>query len=347
MKGEGPINSVLLHLGMNMWDDYALSPDDPTGETVGPGGKRVPRYRNFVRTRDDLWRECVDRAAASGCNAVFIDLGEACAYPSHPELAVKGTWGVDKMRAELARMRSLGLEPLPKLNFSACHDAWLKDYNRMLSTSAYYQVVADLIRDVCEIFDHPRLFHIGCDEEMAIAQGNCYQMVMRQGELWWHDVNYTIGCVEKCGARAVVWADACWTGRDAYMKRMSKGVLQSNWYYYNDFSEAKQKWDSEFEKKGGWGESKNGVAAFLALEEEGFDQLPCGSNWWGDPGSIAALVKFCRERIAPERLKGFCIAPWGSCEPDEPGNKRVSRIYEALDDFKAVLSTKPQNHPTP
>ena len=41
------------------------------------------------------------------------------------------------MRKELDRMRALGLEPLPKLNFSTCHDAWLKDYHRMISTPQY------------------------------------------------------------------------------------------------------------------------------------------------------------------------------------------------------------------
>jgi hypothetical protein len=44
-------------------------------------------------------------------------------YPSHPELAVKGSWSPEKMKSELARLRALGLEPIPKRNFSASHDA--------------------------------------------------------------------------------------------------------------------------------------------------------------------------------------------------------------------------------
>ncbi len=79
----------------------------------------------------------MDHAAEEGLTTVFMDLGEGMAYPSHPELAVPGTWSVEKMQKELARMRSLGLEPLPKLNFSTCHDAWLKDYHRMISTPQY------------------------------------------------------------------------------------------------------------------------------------------------------------------------------------------------------------------
>ena len=343
---EKMLKSVLLHLGMNMWDDYM---DDPDGfarsdaelaahpNPVGPGGKRPVRYRSYVRTHGELWRKAVDHAAACGCNAVFVDLGEACAYPSHPELAVTGTWSVGKVRAELARMRTLGLEPLPKLNFSSCHDGWLKDYGRMLSTPEYYKVVSDVIRDVAEIFDRPRLFHIGYDEEMPAAAYNNFHMTIRQGDLWWHDVNYTIGCVEKQGARPVMWADAMWVGRAEYVRRMSREVLQSNWYYHNDFSERKRKWDSEFEKKGGWGEGKNGVPAFLELEKAGFDQLPCGSDWWGEEGSIEGLIRFCREQIAPERLKGFCLAPWGSCTPDTPEEKNIGRVMTSLSTYGTAL----------
>ena len=54
-------------------------------------------------------------------NMVVIDLGEAIQYQSHPELAVKGSWPVEKFRKELARLRGMGLEPIPKLNFSTTH----------------------------------------------------------------------------------------------------------------------------------------------------------------------------------------------------------------------------------
>ena len=28
----------------------------------------------------------------------------------------------------------MGLEVIPKMNFSTCHDSWLKNYQRMVST---------------------------------------------------------------------------------------------------------------------------------------------------------------------------------------------------------------------
>ena len=45
---------------------------------------------------------------------------------------MKGSWEPDRFREELRRLRGLGIEPIPKLNFSGCHDLWLKDYSRIL-----------------------------------------------------------------------------------------------------------------------------------------------------------------------------------------------------------------------
>ena len=123
MKNDTMIRSVLLHLGTNMWDDFLNGPNDwaksPEEEKIRPNpfgpdsrGKRS-RYHSYLKCDDAVWKEAVDRCAAGGMNAVFIDLGDAVAFPSHPELAVKGTWSVEKMRKELARIRSLGMEPLP------------------------------------------------------------------------------------------------------------------------------------------------------------------------------------------------------------------------------------------
>ncbi len=58
----------------------------------------------------------------------------------------------------------MGIEPIPKLNFSAAHDAWLKDYSRMVSTLGYYEVCRNPDPGVRLLFD-TRFFHLGMDEE--------------------------------------------------------------------------------------------------------------------------------------------------------------------------------------
>ncbi|MBP5620508.1 MAG: hypothetical protein J6X44_00690, partial [Thermoguttaceae bacterium] len=138
--------SVLLHLGRNMWGDTPRAYTPPVDKFT---------------CDEKLWIELTEKSAASGLNMIVIDLGEAVKYQTHPELAVEGAWSVDQLRADLERMRKIGLEPIPKLNFSSCHDFWLGDYARMLSTPTYYKVCADLIKEVTELFDHPRFFHLG------------------------------------------------------------------------------------------------------------------------------------------------------------------------------------------
>ena len=168
------IRGVLLHMGMNMWGEW-LAPGEPKVE-----GRRYTRDEIYFS--EDIWNRTVDHAKKRHYNMVVMDLGEFVAYPSHPELAVKGSWSPDRMRAEVRRLRNMGLEPIPKLNLSATHDQWLKQYHRMVSTDLYYRVCFDVIKDVCEIFETPRFMHIGFDEEQLEYQWESVHVNCRQHE---------------------------------------------------------------------------------------------------------------------------------------------------------------------
>ena len=187
----------------------------------------------------------------------------------------------------------MGLEPIPKLNFSAGHDVWLKEYERQVSTPIYYQVCADLIREVCAIFDQPRFFHLGYDEETAKQQAKYSMATIRQGELWWHDFLFFVKQVEAQGVRPWIWSDYYWNHPEEFLQRMPKSVLQSNWYYGVEFEPEKLEY----------------VKAYLDLDQAGFEQIPTGSNWASDE-NFSGTVSFCRQHLAPERLKGFLLAPW-------------------------------------
>ena len=158
---EDFIWAALLHMGTNMWLDNVPKECPPfKGEQL-----KLVCAMDHVRFDERVWRVLTDHMVEVGMNMVVIDLGEAIKYPSHPELWVNGSWDIERFRKELQRLRAMGLEPIPKMNFSTSHDTWLKDYARMVSTPDYYKVCADLIRDVAEIFDHPRFLHLGYDEE--------------------------------------------------------------------------------------------------------------------------------------------------------------------------------------
>ena len=124
------------------------------------------------RRRDDslafdfsLWKEMTEKMAAGRLNVLVIDLGEALVYPSHPELRVKGSWEPERMREEIARLKRLGIMAVPKLNFSTCHDAWLGEYGRMVSTPEYYGVCADLIH-----VNRLKRFYQNCAKKFPASQ---------------------------------------------------------------------------------------------------------------------------------------------------------------------------------
>lgn len=293
---QGEIRAMLMHLGWNMWSDIPVTQWGPfKGDEL-----KIVCAADHVRTDMRVWRTVTEQMAADGYNMIVIDLGEACFYPSHPELAVKGTFSVEEMRKELNRLRKLGLEPIPKLNFSAAHDTWLKEYERMVSTSKYYSVCADIIHDVCEIFENPRYLHLGYDEETDRHQRRYAYSIVRKGDLWWHDFRFFVDTVEKNGSQAWIWSDFIWHHKKEFISKMPKSVLQSNWYYSKSF---------DLNDPVPEGYETFGHHAYLELEKAGFDQIPCGSNWSCEE-NFPSTVAFARKHIAPSRLKGFLNAPW-------------------------------------
>jgi hypothetical protein len=245
-----------------------------------------------LRFDQSLWDVLLQRMAEAGMNMVVLDLGDAVRYESHPEIAVQGAWSVAQLKRELAKARALGLEVIPKLNFSTCHDAWLGPYARMVSTDTYYQVCKDLIDEVIALFDHPRLFHLGMDEENFATQEHYAYALVRQYDLWWHDLYYLVEQVERSGVRGWVWSDYAWNHPDLFFKKMSRNVVQSNWYYGIDF-----------------GPGVAEARTYHELEAHGYDQIPTGSNWSSDE-NFGRTVNYCREHIAPQRLMGFMQTIW-------------------------------------
>ena len=285
--------SYLVHFGVNSWKDVPLETQDPNM----PEKWLTRCCADHVRFDEPSWQRLSKGLQEAGCNQIIIDLAEIVVYPSHPELAVKGSWSVERLRKELERLRSMGFEVIPKMNFSACHDTWLKDYHRMVSTKKYYQVCEDLIKDAVEIFDHPRFFHLGYDEETASHQAKHLFAVCRQGDLWWHDFLWFAKVTEKTGCRPWIWSDYVWNHKDEFLNRMPKSVLQSNWYYGAKFNPAEM------------GDRSKYVEAYEWLDKAGFEQVPTGSNFSCDT-NFAGTVKFCDEKCHKELLKGYMMAPW-------------------------------------
>ena len=140
------------------------------------------------------------------------------------------------------------------------------------------------------LFDRPRLFHIGYDEETYGPQAQYAMVIMRQFDLWWHDLEFTCDCVRKAGCRPWMWSDMFWNKHDQ-IARLPKDVLQSNWYYGTAF-----------------GPDIKEALTYNKLAEHGLEQVPTFSNWANNE-SAALTVKYIREAQLP-KVAGFLMTPW-------------------------------------
>lgn len=279
--------TYLLHLGYNLW------------------AENHPHYSDELICEDEAWSQITEHAATAGVNAIVVDLADGVRYDSHPEIAVHGAWSTARLKDELDRLRHLGLQPIPKLNFSACHDLWLKQYSRMVSTETYYRICSELIAEVAELFDQPTLFHLGMDEELAEYQPTHQHVVVRQHDLWWHDLQFLINAVEETGSRPWIWSDTIWTQRDEFHKNMPRNIMQSNWYYRSaDTFTIPEGPRPTLIPRG-----NQGHLAYLDLAEHGFEQIPCGSNYL-HANNFPATVEFAINNIPRNQIRGFLMAPW-------------------------------------
>lgn len=254
-----------------------------------------PGFNECNGVDEEVWDETIKFIAERGFNTCVIDLGDAVIYDSHPEIAAPDAWSKELLKKKLGEMRELGIEPIPKLNFSTCHSAWMKEYRRMTSSPIYYQFCSDLIAEVCELFDHPRLFHLGMDEETANNQVFREMIIVRHEKLWWHDLFFLFGECEKHGARPWIWADYFWEHPDIFAERMPKSVLISNWFY------------GHFQEYTNW--NKPMVEAYEGLNKHGFEQVPCSSTWSIQTNPYEQMMH-SKKVISDDLLKGYLTVPW-------------------------------------
>ena len=309
VNGSSEIKAVLLHLGHNMWCDY-LPQDMDNGLLADHKPDTV------LRSKEDLWRRAIDRMVEQKMNMLVIDIGEALIYPSHPELAIEGSWTPEKMQEEIRRLKDLGIEAIPKLNFSTTHNGWLKHYRRMVSTKEYYRVCEDVIRDTGEIFGTPRFFHIGYDEETMGHQGGWgrYEyIVVRRGALYWRDFLRCVDTVRSTGCRPWCFSDKIWHDHDRFVKYMPRDVIMCPWNCVVDEKHPEY------------------TVTIKEMGELGFDFIPDGCTYTRKEEGIATkelktVMDYCRANVPRKQILGFIVCPWTMCEPGVPKRKFIESM---------------------
>ena len=151
-----PFKSIVLYLGSNFWAQKdATFPLDPE-EFI---------YRDKLFCDKTTWDAVVKKLPEFKIDTLVIALGEGVVYPSHPEIAIEGSWKTEDFKNELKKIRDMGIRVIPYNNFLPYHNAWMGEYCYMAGTHAYYDFCCDIVRDVIDMFDTPEMFHLGLGSE--------------------------------------------------------------------------------------------------------------------------------------------------------------------------------------
>ena len=299
--------SLYLMLGVNMW--WEEHPE--------------------VIFDDEAWNIIVDEVKAAGLNTIVLDLAEGVRYDSHPEIAHPGAWSTDRVRAEVKRLKEMGMTIIPKLNFSAGHHLWLGEYRKMMSTKIYYDVCRDLIREIYELFDHPKYIHLGMDEEgnARIYRYEKNFVSFRRGELLFNDLKFLCDCVKECGATPWIWSDN-YNDHTEEFKRYIKteDILLSPWYYHALKEEhytkiADKQLYREFYSQPMFDgldltyveddpAIQFSMKHLIPVTEDGYSVVPTASTFNKNDYNADDLVDHYKTNASVERVKGFMTAPW-------------------------------------
>lgn len=290
--------AVLLQLGNNVW----TKPDDLSPHPV----EEEEAYHTYVYSDRETWRKITEYLPSHGINTVVIDIGEALKFDSHPELALPGSWEKQEFKEELNRLRSLGLTPIPKCNFSTSHNAWMQEYGDMVGTELYNTVCEDIVREVIEVFDKPEFFHLGFNDENSEYQKYYPVKIVRT---WGQKTDDAIRLFNICleqGVRPWIWADFKtveeFGGEERFCKYIPKEVLVSNRtkalvVHIDGEEDAPQ------------------TKQYRKLAEWGYEQVATCRRWnWYLNEKMT--MRYCKEQVPEGSVIGFMTAPWLPVRPE-------------------------------
>lgn len=294
MKQKDMMWTFMIKFGSNMWgkktdvrSKYYLESD----------------YHDTMYTDKKTFQDVIDFLPQCGINTVMLDMGEGMKFDSHPELALPGSWEKAELKEELQRMREMGITPLPKLNFSAGHNAWLQQWGNMIGTDVYDQTCKELVEEMIDVFDTPEFFHLGLDEELygEVTIPERGIQIVRGPHRFVEDAKKLFEICRNKGVRPWIWMEAgglkAFGGEESFRANVPKDVLISNWYYY------------QFELPETSKYRKATIELYKKLGEWGYEQLPCCSTW-DNSSNIHQTMEYCKQEVAPESIVGYMSAPW-------------------------------------
>ena len=309
-----PFKAYTIYLSCNMYSDvpkekYLYSKDYPMEYY----------YLDKCIAEPDTFRLLCDEAKKADIDTLVVFAGDGVRYDSHPEIALPGAWSKKELVSCLEYARSLELELVPHLNFSAARDVWMGEYSRMVSTDEYYAFCADMIKETCEIFLGPKYFHLGMDDEYMEYQLKYDYMAARGDKLFIHDLKFLVEQCRKCGATPWVSCDFAHEYSHLFKDAVDEDIpVVGGTAVWNNMHGSKPKPESE-------------KISLKAVAGMGYG-LICNMSCWSNSSGPEYVTSFAKNNLPKDQIKGFAITPFLVC-CDENKHKL---IYEILHGVRAI-----------
>ena len=252
----------------------------------------------------DLALEIVESMSRVGMNLLVIDCEDGVVYKSHPELRRPYSADMRALEAIVRRAESLGIEIVPKMNFSQGsegHNLWFRPHNFPFDTPDYWKKATDLIDELIGVCQPKRFFHIGMDEDFGRSHAQYVKAICTLRTI-----------LKQRRLRPVIWNDSATTMGGPYEvfgekcmhaeTKIPKDVVQAPWCYHA--SQPK---------------------TIARLTSEGFDL-------WGAPGPQPEQAKAWKNDLLKYGGKGVLLTRWIPCRR---GNRK--ELLRVINTVGAVL----------
>lgn len=281
--------AFLIHLGSNMWAKKGTT----WGRKIHPEDFS---YKETMFCDKEVWRKVTDFLPSCGINTLLIDIGEGLLLDSHPEIAVPGAWTKSELKAEIRRLKEIGITCIPKYNFSCRHNAWMGEWAYRVGTPEFYDMCKDIIEEVIDVFDTPKFFHLGLEEEESTNEHEIN--VCRSPKRKYKDALMLFDVCRSKGVRPWIWLDEeTFGGRENLSENLPKDVVVSVWYYGTVHNTGKE-------------ETANSMVRLIkVIDELGYDQIPTSSTWSWHCNS-KDMMTYCKMYCNNGSIIGHMTASW-------------------------------------
>lgn len=285
------MKAITFRIGSNMFDkrDMLYTRDIEDGA-----------YHDKVYFEKDTFHKMTEQAKSYGFDTLVLDLSEGIKYNCHPELAIEGSMEQDEFKAELERLRAMGFNLIPLVDFSPARNAWMQEL-AYVGTKRYEDACEAILREVIELFDKPEYVHLGYEEESFAIQQDNSVITKRHYEKRIEDVNKLFDICREYKVKPWIWMSdkimQAYGGEENFRNGIPTDVTITSYAFLRV---------QEYHIK----EKRADPSMMLVktLDEWGYPQIPMASTWLYQAVPMQAF-SFYTKHCKGEHFAGFMSHP--------------------------------------